>query len=62
MRGGEVFVRERRVALSGVHEYLHMTVAIPLLFGVPPEYERLKKGIKTGGGIIEKVYREWLLC
>jgi hypothetical protein len=36
-----------------------MTVAIPLLWGVPPEYDWLKSGIKNGGGIIEKVYREW---
>lgn len=44
---------------SGVHECLRMTVAIPLLWGVPPEYDWLKSGIKNGGGIIDKVYREW---
>ena len=48
-------------ARSGVHECLHMTVAIPLLFGVPPEYERLKAGIKSGGGIIDRVTREWVI-
>lgn len=33
---------------SGVHECLSMKVAIPYLFGVPPEFEHLKAGIKTG--------------
>lgn len=33
---------------SGVHECLSMSVAIPYLFGVPPEFEHLKAGIKTG--------------
>jgi hypothetical protein len=44
-----------------VHEVLLMTVAIPLLWGVPPEYERLKAGIKTGGGVIESVTRQWYI-
>ena len=44
-----------------MHECLHMTVAIPLLWGVPPEYERLEAGIKTGGGIIERVVRQWVI-
>jgi hypothetical protein len=38
-----------------------MTVAIPYLFGVPPQYEHLKAGIKYGGGIIEKVERSWII-
>ena len=37
-----------------------MKVAIPLLWGVPPEVERLQAGIKTGGGIIERVVRQWV--
>ena len=44
---------------SGVHERLRMAVAIPLLWGVPPEYERLHRSIQTAGGIIDRVYREW---
>lgn len=46
---------------SGVHEVLHMSLAIPLLFGVPPEYERLKRGVIQGGGVIESVQRQWLI-
>ncbi len=46
---------------SGVHEVLHMSLAIPLLFGVPPEYERLKRGVIQGGGVIERVQREWII-
>lgn len=38
-----------------------MRVAIPLLWGVPPEYERLKGGIQQGGGIIDRVHHTWLI-
>jgi hypothetical protein len=38
-----------------------MNIALPFLFGVPPQYEKLKRGIRSGGGIIDRVYREWLL-
>lgn len=38
-----------------------MSVAIPLLWGVPPEYERLKGGIKAGGGIIDRVEQVWFI-
>ena len=27
---------------SGIHEILKMTVAIPLLYGVPPQHEYLR--------------------
>lgn len=60
-RGGEVF-ETRRQLKSGVHECLHMAVAIPYLFGVPPEYERLEAGVKAGGGYIERIQREWFIC
>jgi hypothetical protein len=59
-RGGEVFRVERKLK-SGVHETLTMTVALPLLFGVPPEHERLRSGIERGGGIIDRVYQEWFI-
>ncbi|KAL4421153.1 hypothetical protein ABPG77_000788 [Micractinium sp. CCAP 211/92] len=59
-RGGEIF-ETRRQLKSGVHEVLHMSLAIPLLFGVPPEYERLKRGVIQGGGVIERVQREWII-
>lgn len=36
-----------------------MTVAVPMLWGVPPELERLEYGIRRGGGIIEKRFQEW---
>ena len=37
-----------------------MTVALPLLWGVPPETRRLRAGIAAGGGIIEREALEWL--
>lgn len=44
-----------------MQECLLMTVAVPMLWGVPPELERLELGIKSGGGIIDKVYNEWII-
>ena len=38
-----------------------MIVAIPLLWGVPPEVDHLTAGIKCGGGIIENVTRQWVI-
>lgn len=59
-RGGEIF-RVQRELKSGIHETLTMTLALPLLWGVPPEHERLKSGIERGGGIIDRVYQEWFI-
>ena len=42
-RGGEIF-RVKRDLKSGVHETLTMALALPLLWGVPPEHENLKYG------------------
>lgn len=59
-RGGEIFVTERQLK-SGLQERLRMTVAVPMLWGVPPEVEKLEKGIKAGGGIIERIHQEWYI-
>jgi hypothetical protein len=40
-RGGEVLLQERRVK-GGVHEVLDLKVAIPFLWGVPPEVDALR--------------------
>ncbi|GAB4819217.1 hypothetical protein N2152v2_006263 [Parachlorella kessleri] len=53
-RGGEVFETECQLR-SSLQECLRMTVAVPRLWGVPPELERLEHGIKSGGGIIDKI-------
>ncbi|GLC35128.1 hypothetical protein PLESTF_001525900 [Pleodorina starrii] len=39
--GGEVLMHERQIK-SGLHEVLKLTVAVPFLFGVPPQLEVLK--------------------
>jgi len=59
-RGGEIMASKRELK-SGIHEQLTVALALPLLWGVPPEHERLKSGIESGGGIIERIYREWFL-
>jgi hypothetical protein len=59
-RGGEIF-RVQRDLKHGVHETLNMTSALPFLWGVPPEHEKLRSGIERGGGIIDRVYQEWFI-
>lgn len=59
-RGGEIFAAERGVK-SGVSEYLTMTIAMPLLFGIPPEYDHLKTAVKQGGGVLHQIQKEWWL-
>jgi len=55
---GEILVEERQLK-SGLHEVLKLTVAIPLLWGVPPTFETLSSAIQTGGGIVHRVYHQW---
>ncbi|KAJ1392228.1 hypothetical protein SESBI_35970 [Sesbania bispinosa] len=56
--GGEVIAAEK-ASKGDLHEKLTMTVAVPLLWGVPPASERLHLAVKSGGGIVEKVYWQW---
>ena len=44
---------------GGLNERLTMTVAVPLLWGVPPASETLHFAVRSGGGIVEKVYWQW---
>ncbi|XP_028796958.1 uncharacterized protein LOC114752375 [Neltuma alba] len=56
--GGEVVAAEK-ASKGGLNEKLTMTVAVPLLWGVPPASETLHLAVKSGGGIVEKVYWQW---
>ncbi|KAJ7976915.1 D-tagatose-1,6-bisphosphate aldolase subunit [Quillaja saponaria] len=56
--GGEV-VAAKKASKGGLHEKLTMTVAVPLLWGVPPVSETLHLAVQSGGGIVEKVYWQW---
>ncbi|GER45476.1 arginine biosynthesis bifunctional protein ArgJ [Striga asiatica] len=56
--GGEVVTAEKATK-EGLHEKLKMTVAVPLLWGVPPASETLHLAVRSGGGIVDKVYRQW---
>ncbi|XP_002970595.2 uncharacterized protein LOC9631792 [Selaginella moellendorffii] len=57
-QGGEVVIAAKLTS-SDLHEKLKMTVAIPLLWGVPPGLENLNQAIRCGGGIVEKAYYSW---
>ncbi|KAK7267737.1 hypothetical protein RIF29_20416 [Crotalaria pallida] len=56
--GGEIIAAEKATK-GDLHEKLTMTVAVPLLWGVPPASETLHLAVKSGGGIVEKVYWQW---
>lgn len=52
-------VEAEKATKGGLHEKLRMTVAVPLLWGVPPASETLHLAVKSGGGIVDKVYWQW---
>ncbi|KAG0457427.1 hypothetical protein HPP92_022267 [Vanilla planifolia] len=56
--GGEVVTAEKE-SKGGLQEKLTMTVAVPLLWGIPPASETLRFAVRSGGGIVEKVYWQW---
>ncbi|PKA48038.1 hypothetical protein AXF42_Ash015801 [Apostasia shenzhenica] len=56
--GGEVVTAEK-ASKGGLQEKLSMTVAVPLLWGVPPASETLHFAVRSGGGIVDKVYWQW---
>jgi hypothetical protein len=57
---GEI-LREERELKSGVHEVLKITVAVPFLWGIPPQLDPLNDAILLGGGVIHKMYHQWVL-
>ncbi|KAI3696735.1 hypothetical protein L6452_29246 [Arctium lappa] len=56
--GGEIVVAEKG-SKGGLNEKLTMTVAVPLLWGVPPASESLQIAVRSGGGIVDKVFWQW---
>ncbi|XP_010530474.1 PREDICTED: uncharacterized protein LOC104807061 [Tarenaya hassleriana] len=56
--GGEIVAEEKEIK-GGLHEKLTMTVSVPYLWGVPPASETLHLAVRSGGGIVEKVYWQW---
>lgn len=52
-------VTAEKASKEGLQEKLSMTVAVPLLWGVPPASETLHFAVRSGGGIVEKVYWQW---
>uniref|UniRef100_A0A0E0NPT3 DUF7811 domain-containing protein n=1 Tax=Oryza rufipogon TaxID=4529 RepID=A0A0E0NPT3_ORYRU len=56
--GGEVVTAEK-ASKDGLQEKLTMSVAVPLLWGVPPASETLHVAVRSGGGIVEKIYWQW---
>ncbi|RWW72916.1 hypothetical protein BHE74_00019239 [Ensete ventricosum] len=52
-------VTAEKVSSEGLLEKLTMTVVVPLLWGVPPASDTLRFAVRSGGGIVEKVYWQW---
>jgi hypothetical protein len=58
MNSKQVVATEKE-SKGGLHEKLTMAVVVPLLWGIPPAADRLRFVVRTGGGIVEKVYWQW---
>ncbi|CAN4109586.1 unnamed protein product [Withania somnifera] len=56
--GGEI-VSAEKASKDNLQEKLMMTVAVPLLWGVPPASETIHLAVRNGGGIVDKVYWRW---
>ncbi|XP_059296312.1 uncharacterized protein LOC132049500 [Lycium ferocissimum] len=56
--GGEI-VSAEKASKDNLQEKLTMTVAVPLLWGVPPASETIHLAVRNGGGIVDKVYWRW---
>ncbi|XP_004249482.1 uncharacterized protein [Solanum lycopersicum] len=56
--GGEI-VSAEKASKGDMQEKLTMTVAVPLLWGVPPASERIHLAVRNGGGIVDKVFWRW---
>lgn len=56
--GGEI-VSAEKASKGDLQEKLTMTVAVPLLWGVPPASETIRLAVRNGGGIVDKVYWRW---
>lgn len=52
-------VTAEKASSGGLQEKLTMTVAVPLLWGVPPASDSLRYAVRNGGGIVEKVSWQW---
>ncbi|GMH43796.1 hypothetical protein BSKO_11730 [Bryopsis sp. KO-2023] len=59
-RGGEI-VEAEKLCKNGAEQTLVMAVALPFLFGIPPEMDALTAAIEVGGGFLHKTYGEWFL-
>ncbi|MCO5611978.1 hypothetical protein L7F22_066238 [Adiantum nelumboides] len=57
-QGGEVVIAAKGTR-GGLNEKLSMKVAVPLLWGIPPATDSLNYAIRCGGGIVQKVSRQW---
>lgn len=52
-------VSAEKASKGDMQEKLTMTVAVPLLWGVPPASERIHLAVRNGGGIVDKVFWRW---
>lgn len=52
-------VTAEKASNDGLQEKLIMSVAVPLLWGVPPASETLHVAVRSGGGIVDKIYWQW---
>jgi len=60
-KGGVVTMKDHRVSVDMLEEKLVMSIQVPYLFGVPQEWDFISEAISTGGGLIDRVSKKWML-
>ena len=54
-------MKNHQVSLDSLGENLTMSIQVPFLFGVPQEWDAISEAISTGGGLIDRVSKKWVL-
>ena len=60
-KGGVVTMKDHQVSVDMLEEKLVMSIQVPYLFGVPQEWDFISEAISTGGGLIDRVSKKWML-
>ena len=60
-KGGVVTMKNHQVSMDSLGENLTMSIQVPFLFGVPQEWDAISEAISTGGGLIDRVSKKWVL-
>ncbi len=60
-KGGVVMAKDHQVCMEKLQEKLVMTISVPYLFGIPQSWDDISEAISSGGGLIDRVSKKWML-